>query len=67
MNLLFVSNLKGIEIDRIVIFDLSGKVVSEHISVGNEFTMDVSDLQSGMYLLEIQSKKGTVQKRIVKQ
>lgn len=66
-DLLFVSNLKGIQIDQVVIYDLSGKEVSVYTSVGNEFKMDVSDLQSGMYLLEIQSKTGKIQKRIVKQ
>lgn len=66
-NLLFISNAKGIEVDQVAIYDLSGKEIVVFSFSSSSCKMDVSLLQAGMYMLEIHSDVGTTQKRIVKQ
>jgi hypothetical protein len=57
------------EIDsmEITIFDLSGKFISSNKKLSNHSELDMSYLESGIYLIEIATKKGVVTKRIVKQ
>ena len=51
------------------IYDLTGKVVMENLAVqrnASVTTIDVSELNSGIYLLELQNKKQRFTKRFVK-
>ncbi|MCW5520925.1 T9SS type A sorting domain-containing protein [Aureitalea sp. L0-47] len=56
------------EIDQITVVDLNGRVVKliSQIS-GNEAQLDLRELASGMYLVEITTEKGTTTKRVAKQ
>lgn len=64
-DLLKVSNSNGIEIDALVVFDLSGKEVARKNQVGLETQLDVSRLTGGVYILQIQVGELNFQKRFV--
>ncbi|MGB6035933.1 MAG: T9SS type A sorting domain-containing protein, partial [Cryomorphaceae bacterium] len=47
-----ISWSQDVEVDRVEIFDLSGRLVkSRNVSVARNFVMEVNDLTNGMYLL----------------
>ena len=49
------------------VYDLSGKMLLNNSISGNEHDIQLNDLSSGVYLLEVASENGKSQKRIVKQ
>ncbi|MFT5279738.1 MAG: hypothetical protein ACI9P8_001377 [Bacteroidia bacterium] len=52
---------------RLEITDLSGRVFhSEQVNIGTKTLLDLSDDQSGVYLLRVTNDKGTTTKRIIK-
>ncbi len=53
-----------LSITNISIIDITGKTVKSINK--NTNTVDVSDLQNGLYILKIQTENGTVQKRFIK-
>lgn len=61
-------NPKQLVLNNLNLYDLRGRLVkSIPLNSGSlEETMDVSNLESGVYLLEIQSNNGTLAKRIIK-
>lgn len=53
-------------VDRIIIFDIAGKVVFQDMNVNTKLkTIDISSLQEGTYILSLSTKSGTVNKRFV--
>lgn len=49
----------------IKLFDLSGRFISQTESLGGKATFDVSELQGGTYLIEVQSRNGLVRKQLI--
>lgn len=57
----------GIPINAAVrIFDVSGKLMRYMTEVHNKEVIDISGLQSGIYFVRIQTKKGTATKKFIK-
>lgn len=54
----------GIAIDRLKIYDLSGRLVLENENV--EHQINVSQLQQGVYVLEIETAVGVLREKLVK-
>lgn len=53
-------------VDRIIIFDIAGKVVFQDMNVNTKLkTIDISSLHEGTYILSLSTKSGTVNKRFV--
>lgn len=61
--ILKIHGLNGFPIERLTILDLSGKVIRDFPLKNN---IDISDLSSGLYLLEVQSKLGIQTSQVVK-
>lgn len=56
--------LKNASIAKITLTDMRGRIVLSQVNPAQ--TMDVSGLESGLYLLEIQTEKGTQTQKILK-
>ncbi|RZS98946.1 Ig-like domain-containing protein [Aquimarina brevivitae] len=65
--LLFVSADSSLELTRVAIFDLTGKLVLEQPldSTNSLEEVQISNLEAGVYMIEIKSLKGSTVKRIV--
>lgn len=62
-----ISNNESISIEQIQVFDISGKSVKTHSFTNvNEVQLNVENLASGSYLLQIKTNKGMAVKKIVK-
>jgi len=62
-------NLKeSIEAD-LRVFDMLGKLVfyEADVSISNEHTLDISELNNGIYFIRINSEKGAVTKKLIKE
>jgi Secretion system C-terminal sorting domain/Cleaved Adhesin Domain len=67
-NIISISNSENINVKSISISDLNGRVIkTENFSNVSDINVNVSDLSSGMYLLNINSDQGIVIKKIVKE
>jgi hypothetical protein len=66
--MLAVSNTENISINAISIADLNGRVIKEvkYNNISN-LQVDLSDLSSGMYIMNINSDQGIASKKIVKE
>jgi hypothetical protein len=40
------------------IFDLTGKLVSSHAAGSNSFSIDITDLQPGQYIMHLDTETG---------
>lgn len=56
---------KGLEVNSIMISDVTGKVIKSISSVSN--TIDVSSLVNGLYIIQIQTDKGIYNSKFIKQ
>lgn len=65
-NTLFV-NVTDAQIQQIHIFDISGKLVKEIITDNNTLNINIQDLNSGLYQLQIITDKGLISKKLIKQ
>jgi hypothetical protein len=52
---------------QITLMDLSGRVISTENRVGNNLKIDISDLNSGMYLVKIRSGETRAVKKLVRE
>lgn len=50
----------------VTIFDASGKVIQEKVENSAKFTVDLSLVEDGTYLIQVQNQSGIYNKRIVK-
>ena len=59
---------KSVDAD-IRVFDILGKLViyQADVSISNEHTMDISELNNGIYFIRINSDKGAVTKKLIKE
>jgi len=62
-----VSNSQNSTVNKITVTDLNGRIVKEaKYDNGANVQMNVSDLSSGVYMMNISSDKGSIVKKIVK-
>lgn len=67
-NFIIINSNNFAALESVTITDLNGRVVNEQkLTGGNAAQMDISWLNSGMYLVTIASDKGTTTKKIIKQ
>jgi hypothetical protein len=64
---LSLDKVNEINIDKIEVIDLSGRVVMTSFSNENRTTIDLTSLNSGIYILKVESDNGTLTQKIVKQ
>ncbi len=60
-------NFENFISSKITIFDMDGRVIQNNIISENNTAIDVTNMANGIYLIQINSDKGTVFKKIVKQ
>ncbi len=66
-DLLSIANFEGIRINGVTMTDLNGRVVKRNAySAVEDVEVNVSDLASGVYLLNIETDLGSVTKKIMK-
>ena len=66
-NYLSIGADENTSIDSISIYNLLGQMVkSQHINENNNITIDVSNLRSGSYIVEVKTKKGIVRNKLIK-
>lgn len=56
-----------LEIEQIIIFNLMGKIVYELARPANTINIDISNLESGVYLFKVISSEGSIVKQIIVQ
>lgn len=61
----YIENAENIEIEKITIYDILGKIV---LTEKNSFNkLNLSDLNSGILFIKIETKTGTITKKIIKE
>jgi hypothetical protein len=60
----FIENRKNIEISKIIVRDINGKQISAQSF--SPYGISISDLSSGVYILEVQTEKGNLFYKIVR-
>ncbi|WP_353086785.1 S8 family serine peptidase [Flavobacterium sp.] len=65
LNEIHFNNPKGLSLDEVSIFDITGKLVLSSQGVANN-TIDVSRLQSGVYMIKIASQGATFVRKFTK-
>ncbi|MCB0450844.1 MAG: T9SS type A sorting domain-containing protein [Confluentibacter sp.] len=61
---IYIESANGLNIEKITIFDLSGKILKDLYT--NFEKIDFKSFPAGVYYLKIQSSKGVVVKKILK-
>ncbi|MGV6827843.1 MAG: T9SS type A sorting domain-containing protein [Flavobacteriales bacterium] len=64
-SLLFIENNKHFKINKITIFDILGKVVFREKNIFNQLSL--SELKSGILFMKIETEKGIILKKIIKE
>ena len=64
-----ISNATGIQLEKVAIYDVNGRLIStiDLSDMQQEKTIDVSQLATGVYMLQIQSENESTVKRLVKE
>lgn len=66
-NVVTITNRENIGVEQIQVYDISGKAVQSHISSNeNQVQLNIENLASGTYMLQIKTDKGMTVKKIVK-
>lgn len=66
-NVLNIQNNSLSEIDVIAVFDVNGRLILKELeNLKSNAELDLSELTTGMYFVEISSSEGTITKRIIK-
>ena len=57
------------EVEEVVVYTITGVIVGQQSTVNSQqtLTIDLSDLKSGIYFVKINTEKGNIVKRIIKQ
>ncbi|MBL4663240.1 MAG: proprotein convertase P-domain-containing protein, partial [Flavobacteriaceae bacterium] len=68
-NVVTISNTTGIQLEKVAIYDVNGRLIStiDLSDMQQEKTIDVSQLATGVYMLQIQSENESTVKRLVKE
>src|SRR5690606_2317408 len=61
-----LSNPAGLTIDNVSVYDIQGRLVIEHKTrVNGDFTIDISDLSSAVYMVIIESNGQQLARRLI--
>ena len=60
-------NVADAQIQQIRIFDISGKLVKETTVANNTLSINIEELNSGLYQLQLITNKGVISKKLIKQ
>lgn len=63
-DILYIDRLENSDVQKVLIVDMTGKIVKETSSFTNSIT--ISELKTGIYILNIQTNEGIAKKRIIK-
>ena len=63
----FSVNLINVEATNIRVFNVLGAEVYQAISTGNTFEVDLKNSANGVYTIQVETNKGTIRQRIIKQ
>ena len=58
--------LEDITATRVTILDMNGKILQSENILDNKTTINISNLVSGIYFMQITTDKGKVSKKVVK-
>lgn len=64
---LTLDKVNEINIDKIEVIDMSGRIVMTSFKNANRSTIDLTSLNAGIYILKVESNIGTLTQKIVKQ
>ena len=62
-----VIDLAQYKVNNIIIYDYMGKQIKNHCTNTSDIVIVVSDLAKGMYLISINTDKGNITKKFIKQ
>ncbi len=62
-----ILNISGVEIEEVLIMDLTGKVLMIVATDDIKNKINVSDLPSGMYILTVKTENGTIEETFIKE
>jgi hypothetical protein len=57
----------GTTLEKVALYDLKGRLIYSENGIANRINLSVSNLQSGVYILNVITTEGIVSKRIMKQ
>ena len=63
---LFLDKVDEIEIEKVEVLDISGRIVKEYAFNNMSNKIDVQDLPSGMYIVVVNSNKGVMSQKVIK-
>ena len=68
-NQVTISNGSNLALDQAVIYDTNGKLINtiDLRAMQSEQVIDVADLATGVYMIQISSENATIVKRLIKQ
>ena len=55
------------EIEDLLLYDISGVLVYQTTPTTNQYTLDVSELKNGIYILHAETKSGVYRNKIIKE
>ena len=59
--------INGEDIQKVTVYDLTGRIVMNVIAEAKSTRIDVGDLKNGIYTLVVESKEGIIQRPLIKQ
>ncbi len=62
---IFIRNFGSITLKNAVIYDITGKTVKEFHNLANEKSLNFDSLRNGLYLLKLNSNKGSITKKLI--
>lgn len=61
-----IINVSGAnDINSVTLFDLSGKIVKKIDNISSRYSIDTSDIENGVYIIECQTDKGSIINKVV--
>ena len=58
--------LQDVILSKITIFDINNRIIDTKIGFNNQNNIDIHNLQNGIYILQISTDKGIINKKIIK-
>ena len=62
-----IHHYNDIYIDKIEIYDITGRLLDSHHSISNQTIIDFGNFHSGVYIIKIYTSYGVVNRKVVKQ
>ncbi|MBQ1652729.1 MAG: T9SS type A sorting domain-containing protein, partial [Bacteroidales bacterium] len=59
-----IVNIEAEGLNKVVVYDVTGRMM---MSVANESTIDISNLEAGVYFFSVETENGSAMKKLVKE